>query len=178
MFVALEPAEDVRTALAGWRDRVVAERDDLRPVAPSALHVTLAFLGWQNEGDVAAIADSVQEGAGAAKAVRLAPQGVRPVPPRGPRLFALDLDDDAGRCGTLQAGVTDALAARRFYRPEKRPFWPHMTLARVKRGRRAGPLDPGELPAPFDAARVTLYRSTLRPQGAVYDPLSHVELGA
>ena len=53
-----------------------------------------------------------------------------------------------------------------------------MTLARVKRGRRAAPLEPAEMPGAFEAVRVTLYRSTLRPQGAVYDPLAHVELAA
>ena len=53
--------------------------------------------------------------------------------PRNARLFALDLDDDGGRAGALQAAATDALEAGGWYRPEKRPFWPHITLARVKR---------------------------------------------
>ena len=53
-----------------------------------------------------------------------------------------------------------------------------MTLARVKRGvRRAPSLDgappPGE---PFEARRVTLYRSTLRPQGALYEPLARLNI--
>jgi len=105
---------------------------------------------------------------------------VRPLPPRDPRLFALDLEDFEGRASTLQAGVSKALEAGGWYRPEKRPFWPHITLARVKRNeRRAAPLP--EQPAPpaatFPAAALTLYRSTLRPQGALYEPLARVELG-
>lgn len=53
-----------------------------------------------------------------------------------------------------------------------------MTLARVKRDRRAGPLEAEAPPrGPLDAADLTLYRSTLRPQGAVYDPLERLRLG-
>jgi 2'-5' RNA ligase len=102
------------------------------------------------------------------------------VPPRGTRLFALDLDDEDGRAGALQEAMSRALEAGRWYRPEKRPFWPHMTLARVKRGERrvapppAEPPPPGE---PFDAGVVTLYRSTLRPQGALYEPLRRTVAG-
>ena len=85
----------------------------------------------------------------------------------------LELEDEAGRASALQKAVSGALEAGRWYRPEKRPFWPHLTLARVKRGERrvpglAGPPAPG---GAFRAAQLTLYRSTLRPQGALYEPL-------
>ena len=171
LFVALDLPEDVRARLAAWRDGLVAGRDDLRPVAEPALHVTLAFLGYRAEQEAAAIAEAM------ASAVRDAPRltarEVVPVPPRRPRLFALDLDDPDGTCALLQQAVSDALEAGRFYKPEKRPFWPHVTLARVKRERRADPL-PSEPPPlePFTASQLTLYRSTLRPQGAHYESLS------
>ena len=77
----------------------------------------------------------------------------------------------------LQAAAEGALAAARFHRPEKRAFWPHITLARVKRNQRAEPLEAGEdPPGPFDAADVVLYRSLLSPQGARYEPLARLEL--
>jgi RNA 2',3'-cyclic 3'-phosphodiesterase len=175
MFVALDLPEEARDAIAAWRDELVAGRADLRSVAPHALHVTLAFLGWQDETDAERIADAAFGAVAGMAAPRLAAVAVKPIPPRGaPRLFALDLADEDGRAVALQGAVSDALEAARFYKPEKRPFWPHVTLARVKRGARAGPL--AELPAPpreaFDAAELTLYRSTLRPQGALYEPLA------
>ena len=98
---------------------------------------------------------------------------------RGPRLFALDLEDLEGRASGVQASVSDALATGRWYEPEKRPFWPHITLARVKRReRRVAPLSDAPAPPsePFSASELTLYRSTLRPQGALYEPLARVEL--
>jgi 2'-5' RNA ligase len=178
MFVALDLPASAREALARWRDRLVGERRDLRPVAPEALHVTLVFLGWQDESAAERIGAAAFEAAAGVTAPRLAPLGVRPLPPRAPRLFALDLDDEGERAVALQAAVSRALEAGRWYRPEKRPFWPHVTLARVKRGaRRAPPLagdpPPGE---PFEARELTLYRSTLRPQGALYEPLARVSI--
>jgi 2'-5' RNA ligase len=54
-----------------------------------------------------------------------------------------------------------------------------VTLARVKRGARADPLPDVPPPAePFSAPDLTLYRSTLRPQGALYEPLARSQVGA
>ncbi len=91
--------------------------------------------------------------------------------PRGrPRLFALGLADPGAKLTGWQQALSERLYAARLYEPEKRPFWPHVTLARAKRGKTPRgvtvPELPGELRRPFEPAQVTLYRSTLRPQGA------------
>jgi 2'-5' RNA ligase len=180
MFVALDLPAEVRSELAGWRDGLVDGRADLRPVAPEALHVTLVFLGWQDEAAAEAIAEAAFGAAAGVGAPVLRAGTVRPVPPRVPRLFALDLDDREGRATEVQDIVAGALAAGGWYRREKRPFWPHVTLARVKRGRRGiPPLPEGPSPPaqPFAANELTLYRSTLRPQGALYEPLARATLG-
>jgi RNA 2',3'-cyclic 3'-phosphodiesterase len=192
MFVALDLPERARSELVAWRDTLIEGRQDLRPVAPEALHVTLVFLGWQDETAAGAISEAafaaarasagggaVASGSAPASTPVLRATRVRPLPPRDARLFALDLDDLEDRATTLQARVSDALEAGRWYRPEKRPFWPHITLARVKRHeRRVPPLpdSPGPPVEPFPAAALTLYRSTLRPQGALYEPLERLEL--
>jgi 2'-5' RNA ligase len=179
MFVALDLPEAARSRLAAWRDSLVEGRDDLRPVAPQALHVTLVFLGWQDEAAAEAIAEAAFAAPRSPEGAVLRAAAVRPLPPRDARLFALDLEDEQGRASALQAGVSDALETGGWYRPEKRPFWPHITLARVKRGRRrVPPLPDAPAPAePFSASELTLYRSTLRPQGALYEPLARVGLG-
>jgi 2'-5' RNA ligase len=178
MFVALDLPEGARLGLAAWRDRLVEGRADLRPVAAEALHLTLVFLGWQDERAAEPIAEAAFAAGATAPPPRLRAAGVRALPPRDPRLFALDLTDEDERAGALQAAVSDALEVGRWYRPEKRPFWPHITLARVKRGRRRVPALPDEAPPgePFAAHSLTLYRSTLRPQGALYEPLARTLL--
>jgi RNA 2',3'-cyclic 3'-phosphodiesterase len=175
MFLALDLPEEPRDRLADWRDEILDGRRDLRPVRPEALHVTLVFLGWQDESEAERIAEAAFDALPEGPTPRLTATGVRPVPPKRARLFALDLDDEGGRATALQGAISYALEAGGWYRPEKRPFWPHITLARVERGeRRVAP--PPDHPAPpaeaFDAGVVTLYRSTLRPQGALYEPLA------
>lgn len=179
LFLALDLPAAARAALVAWRDELVAGRSELRAVRPEALHVTLVFLGWQREDDADRIARLSFEAVAAQAAPRLTATGVRPLPPRRPRLFALDLADEDRRAAAVQAALSDALEAARLFRPERRPFWPHLTLARVKRDAVAAPLP--ELPPPsrpFDASELTLYRSTLLPQGARYDALARTRLGA
>ena len=142
---------------------------------PDALHVTFVFLGWQDESAADRIAEAAFGALPGGPTPTLTPVGVKSVPPRNPRLFALDLGDEDGRAIAWQAAMSDAVEAGGWYRPEKRPFWPHITLARVKRGKRRVPppaTEPGPPAEPFEASVVTLYRSTLRPQGALYEPLA------
>jgi RNA 2',3'-cyclic 3'-phosphodiesterase len=181
MFLALDLPDAARMALLEWRDGLVAGRRDVRPVAPEALHVTLVFLGWQDQSAAERIAAAAFQALPAEPPPRLSATGVSSVPPRNPRLFALDLDDEGGRATALQAAASAALEAGGWYRPEKRPFWPHITLARVKRGERRVPPLPDDPPPPgepFEASVLTLYRSTLRPQGSLYEPLARTVAGS
>jgi 2'-5' RNA ligase len=160
-----------------WQGRALSGRAELRAVAAEALHVTLAFLGSRPEEEIGAIAASVSGAVAGLPAARLEPLGVKPIPRRGPRLFALDLSDVEGRAGAVQAAVSDALSAAGVYSPEKRPFWPHVTVARVRRGSRdvaplALPLDVDA----FEASEVVLYRSHLSPRGARYEALARAGL--
>jgi 2'-5' RNA ligase len=175
VFLALDLPEEARRSITSWRDQLISERADLRPVRPEAMHVTLVFLGWQDESAAPRISEAAFAALPAVPPPRLTPADVRALPPRNPRLFALDLEDEGGRATALQAAASAALEAGGWYRPEKRPFWPHLTLARAKRGeRRVRPIldGPPPPPEPFETPVVTLYRSTLRPQGALYEPLA------
>lgn len=179
LFVALDLPGEFRAALVDWRERALGARDDLRPVAPEALHVTLAFLGARPVEEVEAIGGLVERAVAGLAPVRLAVRDVVPVPARRPRLFAVDLEDVGGRATALQAALSLALAEAGVYRPEARPFWPHITFARVRRGQRPRGLG-APLPAfaPVRAGQVTLYRSRLHPHGARYEAVASVDLAS
>jgi 2'-5' RNA ligase len=182
MFVALDLPDPVRGAVAGWGARALADRA-LRTVAPESLHITLAFLGLRPEGDVEPLAAALAEAAAPAPLVELRGPVAKPAPGK-PRLFALP----AVSPGTeqIQARLAELLVAEGLYEPERRPFWPHVTVARVRpegRGSRRpmrverAPKDlPKGLEEAFYGVRLTLYRSVLQPSGARYVPLAQVEL--
>jgi 2'-5' RNA ligase len=180
LFVALELPHPVVEGTAAWTRDAFGSIDELRIVRPESLHVTLVFLGYQAERDIERIAEvSLGEGG---EAFDLTPEGVVPVPRSRPRLFALGLDDAGGGLVGWQDRLSRRLEEAGLYEPEKRPFWTHVTLARVKRGAKV-PRDlelpelPAELRQRFRATRVTLFRSTLKPSGAVYDALASAEVG-
>jgi 2'-5' RNA ligase len=181
--VALDLPDDVRERVVEWQRHELRDRA-LRVIRPEALHFTLAFLGYHPEREIEAIAEAMAGAAGKAPSLRFRPDPVG-IPSRGrPRLYALEADSE----GTveLQGDVSHRLQEAGFYEPEKRPYWPHLTVARVKREKRGSKglarveQPPGRLPEPllrpFAGVRLTLYRSHLRPQGAEYEPISEVEM--
>jgi RNA 2',3'-cyclic 3'-phosphodiesterase len=182
LFVALDLPDEVREGIVAWGREALAD-PALRPVAPESLHITLAFLGYQPEKEIEQIAEVVGESAAPAPWLEL--RGPEQRPPRGrARLFALPALSPGTEA--LQAGLEQRLVNEGFYKPEKRPFWPHVTVARVRpeaRGSRRPAVvsePPGLLPEglekPRIAVRMTLYRSVLQPTGARYVPLAQVEL--
>ena len=182
LFVALDLPDDLREGIVAWGGEALAD-PALRPVAPESLHITLAFLGHRPEREIEAIAEVVRARVAPAPWVELLDPEQRP--PRGrARLYALPALSPGAEA--LQAGVAQGLVEGGFYEAEKRPFWPHVTVARVRsegRGSRRPAVvetPPGKLPEGMSEARIcrrmTLYRSVLQPTGARYVPLAQVEL--
>jgi 2'-5' RNA ligase len=183
LFVALDLPGEVLEGLAAWQREALVD-EVLRPSRSETLHVTLAFLGYHPERAIERIAEAAIALEGAtAPTVRLQPE---PTPrPRGrPRLFAIEAESE--ETVALQAEVERRLVEARLYTPEKRPFWPHLTVARVRRERRGSarparvetppkPL-PEALLQPFSGVRITLYRSHLRPTGAEYESVAKMDL--
>ena len=182
LFVALDLPQETREGLIAWGREALAD-PALRPVAPESLHITLAFLGHRPEREIDAIAAAVRESAAPAPWVELRNPEQRPARGRA-RLYALPAISPGAEA--LQAGLEQRLVSEGFYKPEKRPFWPHVTVARVRpeaRGSRRPAVvsePPGQIPEglmePRISVRMTLYRSVLQPSGAHYVPLAQVEL--
>jgi RNA 2',3'-cyclic 3'-phosphodiesterase len=188
-FVALELPENVRRGIAGWGKGELTD-PVLKVVPRENLHMTLVFLGWQAEKDISRIAEILRESAGDAPLIQLGREPIsKPPRSRRPSFFALEAASPGAVL--LQAEVEKQLKRARLYKPEKREFWPHVTLARVKKEKRedgkrsnrhllvkerpSGPI-PERLLQPFAAVRLTLFRSILRREGPIYDPLAQIGL--
>jgi 2'-5' RNA ligase len=170
LFVALDLPDPIRDILAAAG--AAADPDAWRAVSPASLHLTLAFLGSRPPGDVAAIA-RVLDAEADSPAPRLSLRGALLLPPRRPRVLAVELEDAGGTLAALQQRVSDGLQDAGVYTPEKRAFRAHITVARLRPRARAAPAPALDLdPAPFAADRLTLYRSQLHPKGARYTAVS------
>jgi 2'-5' RNA ligase len=182
MFVALDLPEMIREDIAAWGEAKLTD-PALRQVPLESLHVTLAFLGNRQLAEVEGIATAMEAVAEIPVLLELGGPVGRPAQGR-PRLIALPVLH--GPVPGLQERLSEALACERVYEREERPFWPHVTIARVRaegRGSRrpmrvevpSGPA-PTERTGWFDGVRISLYRSELQSRGARYVPLAQVEL--
>jgi 2'-5' RNA ligase len=174
LFVALELPEAVRRALVTFRE-AAADPEVWRPVAPEALHLTLAFLGRRPDGDVAVVDPILHDAAGRAPRLRLT--GALLLPPRRPRVLCADLEDVEGTLVALQTRVSDGLAEAGVYTPETRAFRAHATVARLRqRARAPRSVEAAPEPLEFTGEALTLFESVLHPHGARYEPLVRVNL--
>lgn len=173
LFVALDLPEPVVEALVAWRAPLLGDARELRPVAPEALHVTLAFLGAKPEEAIAPLSELVEAYAvGVGGLAGMAFGEPLWLPRRRPRVLAVALEDRHGLLSALQARLVDLLAADGWYEPELRPYLPHVTVARV---RGSAAVRVRDLPRPpelaFEGVGLVLYRSFTAPAGARYEPL-------
>jgi RNA 2',3'-cyclic 3'-phosphodiesterase len=182
LFIALDLPEELREGIVAWGHRELTD-PGLRPVPGESLHVTLAFLGYLPEREIESLSRIVAGIGAPAPTIELGQPAAKPNLKRA-RVFALPVDSPD--TVALQADLEHKLVAERLYEPEKRPFWPHITVARVKsegegsKRPRQVSKPPGRLPKallqPASCRRLALYRSELRPQGALYTPLAHIDL--
>jgi 2'-5' RNA ligase len=168
LFCALRLPGDALDALVAWQAAHVVRA---RPVPRESLHVTLAFLGSRPEADVAAVARELAAAAAAAASIVLEAVRYRETHSVGMVVLA----DDGGAATALAADLAGRLAGVGVYRPERRPWLPHVTVARFREQPRLAPPPPalGRV-SPSDAA---VYSSVLRPSGAQYEVLESVALG-
>jgi 2'-5' RNA ligase len=187
-FIAVDLPPDVRTQLDAMTGRLrrLPGQECMRFVAASGIHLTLKFLGEISPDLAAGVHNVLDDAASSVPGFTIRLRGVGSFPSsRQPRVLWVGLDDPRGMLKTLQRAVEEGCAHLKLP-AEDRPFSPHLTLGRVRREAGAGAgafvrsvlesertLDFGEMPV--DA--VHLFRSDLRPSGAVYSRLHSAALG-
>jgi 2'-5' RNA ligase len=168
LFFAVELPAEARAALGR-----LASGDEYRWVAPSQLHVTLAFLGEQPAEALSRLEQIGVAAATSSHAATLSLGEPGSFGPRGaPRVLWIGLAGDVPALLTLQSHLAEGLRAAGFA-IEDRPFRPHITLARRRDSARARPDWPQAVPAhQFTVRELVLFQSKLSPKGPTYIPLA------
>lgn len=168
LFVACDLPPEIERAVATWQREELGRHDDLRIVP--ALHLTLAFLGSLEAARVVDL-ERVLRGIVWNRAECRFSEPLF-LPARGRRrVVALELDDSAGTLRRLQAAVSAGLAAEGLYEPEKRPWLPHVTVARFRHPGHPFSLQNVNIDR-FGVVRMVLYSSHLERAGAVHTPVA------
>lgn len=136
-------------------------------------HLTLAFLGETDEAairEIMPILDALAKGRGS---IQLHPEGLGKFGRASDATLVLMLQQNDPLMGLAQ-DLRDQLDACGVAFDGKK-FKPHITLARRARIPK-GALPHLVFPLPAQATSLTLYKSTLSPDGATYKPLCTAEL--
>lgn len=185
-FIAVELPGEVASFLARLQDDLrKREQAPVKWVHPESIHLTLKFLGNIDARKVDAVAAAIS---GAAKGIgplrlRLGAPGAFPNL-RAPRVICIGLEGQTEELSNLHRNIDSALVPLGFS-PEKRRFSPHLTLGRVRD--KAAPNEwrllgeavstlKVETSLAFEAMAVSLMRSTLTREGAIYDRLASAAL--
>jgi len=178
-FLAIEPPETVRQAMAVVQNRLkYCVSGAISWVRPEGIHLTLKFFGNIAETDIDRISAAVEPVAARFAPLDLQVRRVGLFPDsRRPRVIWLGLEGDVSALKALQEEADRELERYGFSR-EDRPFRAHLTLARIKSPRGLTGLDrimkKSEVyeAGRFQAEGLTLFRSDLTPQGAIYSKLA------
>ena len=183
LFIAVPLPDPVKEAIYG--DAEVLKREGIRASYPAweNYHITLKFLGEVNESKVSAILDGMRASVSGMMPFDASIEGRGVFPGfRNPKVIWCGVEEGAESLVELFERVERAMAYLGFER-EKKPFHPHVTVGRLKR------LSPEQKRfiikfcshrlayGRIRIERIVLYKSTLRPEGAVYTPLGSAFLG-
>jgi 2'-5' RNA ligase len=173
VFIAVDLPNEIRNELRKLQHELEPATDTARWVAPESIHITLKFIGGIAEKRLEDI-DTALTGL-TWKPFVITVRGVGFFPGnRSPRVFWAGME-----APTMQnlAEELDSRMERSGFEKEKRAFRPHITLARARDSR----IDSSLVTAAtayaehnfgsFIVDRIFLFKSILRPTGALYERL-------
>ncbi len=186
-FIAVELSDEARGEVQGLIDAVSAlEIRGVRAVRPGGVHVTLRFLGDIERDAVPRAIEAIRASAPRSQPFCLRLAGIGAFPNiRSARVLWVGVSGDTERLSDLHEFVEDELSGAGFRR-DRRRFNPHITLARLRE--RVSNSDRrrvvetasavGHERTAFTVGAVTLFQSTLHPEGSIHTPICRAQLGS
>jgi len=168
-FIAIEIPEIIRKSIYSQITAFKGFALPIKWVSIENLHITLKFLGEITEKTT--LEPLLRDTAGYQKpfAVTLRDTGCFPNA-RRPRVVWIGVDRGAERLSILAQAVEEALLQCGF--PREGRFHPHLTIGRIKKPCSIdGILEQEFMSEQFPVNSLVLFKSTLTPHGAVYEPL-------
>lgn len=181
-FIAFPLPELITTRICDIQERLKSYGLPVRWVKPENVHLTLKFLGEVSLSTITGIAEVIEDTVRDFSPLILFTKGLGVFPGiKKPRILWIGISGDIKPLSEIQANLETNMEIKGFAK-ENRPFKSHLTLGRVK-----GDIHPENLidilrsfsdfsSEPFEAKELVLYKSELKPSGALYTKLQTVYL--
>ena len=178
-FLAFELPGEIRDVVSLVSGEMRKSPMDVRWVRPERIHLTLVFLGYMKAEDLASLGETVEKVCRRFAPFHMAVKGAGFFgSKRYPRVLWIRLDGDSRQMSYFRDALQEKLIPYGI-KTETRPFRPHLTLGRFRKGARpATNLDEflekyQDLTSPTGILReLVLFRSDLRPDGAIYTKIN------
>ncbi|MGD9561030.1 MAG: RNA 2',3'-cyclic phosphodiesterase [Pyrinomonadaceae bacterium] len=178
IFIAADISDDARKKAARYVEDLRRAFPNLRVgwERPEKMHVTLRFVGDVNEKVLLEVQRAVEKAANSGGAFSAVLKDTGRFPPKGdPRILWLGTRDN-GEMARIASALDRELAPLGF-KPEKRLFSPHLTIARLREPRLSAELASLHLqthfePVEFTVREIAIYESKLLPTGSVYSKIA------
>jgi RNA 2',3'-cyclic 3'-phosphodiesterase len=182
-FIAVEIPENIISGIRDLQQDLKAFGVDIRWIRPENIHLTLKFLGDVPAADIDNIFEVISGTAEGISSIPLQAKGIGVFPGvKRPRVLWVGLTGQLELLTRLQK-ILDANLKGIGFPPEKRPFEGHLTIGRIKT-KSDSKIFVDALMAfrsfeseTFVADRIVLFKSELKPSGAVYTDLASATLG-
>jgi RNA 2',3'-cyclic 3'-phosphodiesterase len=178
-FIAVPLSLECKFLLSQTQEHLRTFDADVRWVSIDSIHLTLKFLGEVDPALLPELAARLRAASAGMRRFQVSVSGLGGFPDlRSPRVLWCGVGGDLERLGELQHNVEDACGPLGFP-PEGREFRPHLTLGRVQGKRNLQPLldyirIAVQPESTFAATGYSIYKSDLRPRGAVYNVLETI----
>lgn len=181
-FIAIDLSPEIKARLYSLVERLVPLSREVKWVHQDSMHLTLKFLGEVDDRQAARVEDLLQAITPKYDPMPMTFKGTGSFPPgsRSPRILWVGVEAGPS-LAALEEEVEGGCEKLGFVR-ERRPFRPHLTLARVKSPSGLGPVlrefEQGrdESFGEMLLRRLTFFQSKLKPGGAEYSILREFPL--
>lgn len=176
-FIAIELPQNIIACLKKVQDALKKDELDIRWVRPGNIHLTLKFLGDISVEMCKDLEAAIEAAATGFSPFELSVKGIGVFPGiKNARVVWAGVSGKTDTLFNFQRTLESHLSQKGIM-AQKRPFKAHLTIGRIKKK-----IDPALLLSRIEACcnfetenfrvdRVVLFKSDLRPTGAVYTPL-------
>lgn len=176
-FLAVEIPQHIRKKIDTFIQEETGKNLPVKWVKFENLHITLKFLGEIDDKKKKEITPAIQEVAKKYPSFNMSLESVGCFPsPRNPRVLWIGAKEGSEQLCAIAQELEEKLAPFGF--EEEKRFHAHLTIGRIKKFCKVDDILDKEIKTnSFPITSITLFKSTLKPEGPIYEELARFNLG-
>lgn len=181
-FIAIELGPEIKAELEALIRKLRDSDTDVKWVKPENMHLTLKFLGNIPPDTIEDVKKILDKAGMGSSHFKMGLSGVGAFPGLSyPRVIWVGIGEGGDEAKKIHSLLEEGLEGLKFER-EQRPFFPHLTIGRVKSTKKKEALASAIEGLKFrpgisqKVEGLTLFQSTLTPKGPIYTPLHEARL--